>query len=422
MKFASRLVSFDPAPGDRFRPISTPIYQTATFEQENADSFGDYDYSRSGNPTRTVLETHLAGLENGTRGFAFASGMAAISTVTKLLRSGDEILADNDLYGGTCRLFSKVLDRTGITARYADARNLEHFRKQITPNTRLIYAETPTNPLLRIVDLRKLAELAHEHGALLCVDNSTMSPYLQNPLDLGADIVLHSATKFLGGHHDVTAGVIVVKDAELADKIYFVQNAEGNSLAPFDCYLLLRGIKTLKLRLDCQQRNASTIAQFLLGRKGISQVYYPGLVNDRGYELQRSQARGAGAVLSFTTGSFEMSKAIAEQARLFRITVSFGSVNSSISLPGTMSHASVPPEVLAQRDLPEDLVRISVGIEDEEDLIDDLDRAIQEALVPIPDAAPKTRISVFGNSATDESQLEPSVPTSVRQVAPQQLL
>jgi cystathionine beta-lyase len=376
MKLASRLVSFDPAPGDRFRPISTPIYQTATFAQEFADQFGEYDYSRSGNPTRAVLEKQIASLENGTHGYAFSSGMAAIATATKLLQHGDEILADNDLYGGTCRLFTKVLNRTGITARYANACDLKNFERQITPKTKLIYVESPTNPLLRVVDLRQLAAMAHAHEALLCVDNSTMSPYLQNPLDLGADVVLHSGTKFLGGHHDVTAGAIVVKDKALAEQIYFVQNAEGNALAPFDSYLLLRGMKTLKLRLDCQQRNAQTIAEYLANHKAIQHVYYPGLKDDRGYELHRSQARGAGSVLSFTTGSVALSKAIAENTEMFRITVSFGSVNSSISLPGNMSHASVPPELLAQRDLPQDLVRISVGIEDEEDLLADLDRAI----------------------------------------------
>jgi cystathionine beta-lyase len=379
MKFASRLVSFDPAPGDRFRPISTPIYQTATFEQEHTDSFGEYDYSRSGNPTRSVLEKHLAALENGSRGFCFSSGMAAISTVTKLLRSGDEILADSDLYGGTCRLFSKVIDRNGIVVRYTDARDPERFEQQFTPQTKLVFVESPTNPLLRVIDLRRMAALAHAHGALLCVDNSTMSPYLQNPLDLGADIVLHSATKFLCGHHDVTAGVIVAKNESLAERIYFLQNAEGSALGPFDCFLLLRGIKTLKLRLDCQQRNAQAIARFLVSRQEIKQVYYPGLKENSGYELQHSQARGPGSVLSFTTGSVEISKAIAEYAEFFHITVSFGSVSSSISLPGSMSHASVPPEVLAERNLPPDLVRISVGIEDEEDLIEDLGRAIDRA-------------------------------------------
>jgi cystathionine beta-lyase len=376
MKLASRLVSFESAPGDRFRPVSTPIYQTATFEQEYADQCGEYDYSRSGNPTRAVLEKQIASLENGTHGYCFSSGMAAIATATKLLQNGDEILADNDLYGGTCRLFTKVLSRTGITARYADACDLKNFEQQITPKTKLIYVESPTNPLLRVVDLRKIAAMAHAHGAILCVDNSTMSPYLQNPLDLGADVVLHSATKFLGGHHDVTAGAIVVKDKALAEQIYFVQNAEGNALAPFDCYLLLRGMKTLKLRLDCQQRNAQTIAEYLASHKAIKRVCYPGLKDSAGYELQLSQARGAGAVLSFTTGSVALSKAIAENTEMFRITVSFGSVNSSISLPENMSHASVPAELLAQRDLPKDLVRISIGIEDEEDLLADLDRAI----------------------------------------------
>jgi cystathionine beta-lyase len=379
MKFASRLVSFDPAPGDRFRPISTPIYQTATFEQEHTDAFGEFDYSRSGNPTRTVLEKHLATLEDGTRGFCFSSGMAAIATVTKLLRSGDEILADNDLYGGTCRLFSKVIDRDGIRVRYADAQAPELFEQQITARTRMVYVESPTNPLLRVIDLRRMAALAHAHGALLCVDNSAMSPYLQNPLDLGADIVLHSATKFLCGHHDVTAGVIVVKDEALADQIYFVQNAEGSALGPFDCFLLLRGTKTLKLRQDCQQRNAVAVARFLVSHPAIQHVYYPGLSESRDYELQRSQARGPGSVLSFTTGSVEVSKAIAENAEFFHIMVSFGSVNSSICLPGKMSHTSVPSKVLAERNLPADLLRLSVGIEDEADLIADLDRAIHLA-------------------------------------------
>lgn len=376
MKFASRLVHFEAAPGDRYRPISTPIYQTATFEQEHVDQFGEYDYSRSGNPTRSVLEHHLAALENGTRGFCFASGMAAISTVVRLLRSGDEILADSDLYGGTCRLFSKVLDKSGVTVRYADACDTKQFESRITVRTKLVYIESPTNPLLRVIDIRKTAALAHAHGALLCVDNSSMSPYLQNPLDMGADIVLHSATKYLCGHHDVTAGVAVVKNDELAEQVYFRQNAEGNALGPFDSFLLLRGLKTLKLRLDCQQHNAKAIAEFLASQHDIDHVYYPGLPDDYGYEIHRSQARGAGAVLSFTTGSVEVSKAIAEQARLFRITVSFGSVNSSISLPGSMSHASVPPEVMAQRDLPGDLLRVSVGIEDEEDLIEDMEQAI----------------------------------------------
>jgi cystathionine beta-lyase len=271
-----------------------------------------------------------------------------------------------------------VIDRNGVTVRYADTHASDLFEQQITARTKLVYAESPTNPLLRVIDLRRMAALAHAHGALLCVDNSAMSPYLQNPLDLGADIVLHSATKSLCGHHDVTAGVIVAKDEALAEQIYFLENAEGRALGPFDCFLLLRGTETLKFRQDCQQRSTQTIARFLAGHHAIKQVYYPGLSENSDYDLHRSQARGPGSVLSFTTGSFEVTNAIAENAKFFHIMVSFGSVNSSICLPGNMSHASVPPEVLAQRCLPADLLRLWVGIEDVEDLIADLDRAIHQ--------------------------------------------
>jgi len=382
MKFASRLVSFDVAPGDPFRPMATPIYQTATFEQEEATAFGPYDYSRSGNPTRTVLEEQIASLENGTRGFCFSSGMAAITCITRLLRSGDEIVAESDLYGGACRLFTRVLERTGITARYADACDTEAFASHLTNRTKLVYLESPTNPLLRVIDIRRIADLAHANGALLAVDSSSMSPYLQNPLDLGADIVLHSATKYLCGHSDVTAGVVVVKDEELAKQIYFLQNAEGTALGPFDAFLFLRGLKTLKLRLDCQQRNAQTIAEWLEAHPQVRGVNYPGLSSSPGYLLQHKQARGAGAVLSFTTGSVEASRRIVEATRMFSICVSFGSINSTISLPGCMSHASVPPEVGALRELPADLVRISVGIEDAGDLIADLEQAFAAHALP----------------------------------------
>ena len=379
MKFASRLVSFNACPDDPFKPLATPIYQTATFEQEEADQFGRYDYSRSGNPTRSVLERHIAQLENANHAFCFASGLAAISAVTRLLSAGDEILAGDDLYGGSYRLFSKLLNRTGISVRYADACDLERFASQITPRTRLIYIETPTNPLLRIVDLRALADLAHQQGALLCVDNSVMSPYLQNPLDLGADIVVHSATKYLCGHSDVTAGAVAVRRPDLAEQIYFIQNGEGSALGPFDCFLLLRGIKTLKLRYDCQQSNAEKIAKHLAAHPSVKRVYFPGLASHPGHELQRKQARGAGALISFETGSFEFSKQFVEATQIFRISVSFGSINSSISLPGCMSHASIPEELRKERHLATDLVRLSVGIEDADDLIHDIDRAFEMA-------------------------------------------
>jgi cystathionine beta-lyase len=372
MKFGTRLVSFDLCPDDPYRPMSTPIYQTATFEQNQADSFGPYDYSRSGNPTRRVLEDHIATLENGVRGFVFSSGMAAIATVTHLLKAGDEILADWDLYGGASRLFGKVLDRSGISIRYGDASDAASFEAQITPSTRLIYVESPTNPLLRVIDLSGIAEIAHRHNLLFCVDNSTLSPYLQNPLDLGADIVLHSATKFLSGHSDVTGGALVVKDEALAQEIAFLQNAQGSALGPFDCFLVLRGLKTLKLRMDAQQRGAAVIAKFLTEHPKVNAVYYPGLSTHPRYEIQQRQARGAGAVLSFTAGSPKAAKRIAETSSLFQISVSFGSVHSTISIPYNMSHASVPAELKATRAIPEDLLRLSIGIEDPEDLIDDL--------------------------------------------------
>jgi len=376
MKFATQLVHFDPSPGDPKRPMATPIYQTATFEQVHADSFGEYDYSRSGNPTRRVLEDQMARLEGGSRGFAFSSGMAAISTITSLLKSGDEIVADWDLYGGTSRLFAKVLSRSGIAVRYVDATNLKSVAEQITPATRLIFVESPTNPLLRVLDLAAIAEIADKGSILFCVDSSTMSPYLQNPLALGADIVVHSATKFLCGHSDVTGGVVVVKDDILGKEIQFLQNAQGNALGTFDSFLLLRGLKTLKLRLDAQQKNAVKIADFLAAHAKVNAVYYPGLPSHSGYDAQTKQARGGGAVVGFTVGSTAAAKRIAENTKLFKIAVSFGSVNSTISIPYVMSHASVPAEDRSTRGIPQDLLRLSVGVEDAEDLIADLEEQL----------------------------------------------
>jgi cystathionine beta-lyase len=377
MKFASRLVHFESAPQDPHRPMSTPIYQTATFEQEKADSFGAYDYSRSGNPTRRVLEDQMAALEGGARGFCFSSGMAAIATVMHLLKVGDEILVDWDLYGGTSRLVGRVSSRAGVCVRYVDASDPSALEAHITSATRLIFVESPTNPFLRVLDLQAIANVAHRHGLLFCVDNSTMSPYLQNPIALGADMVVHSATKFLCGHSDVTGGVIVAKDQTLADEIYFLQNAEGSALGPFDCFLLLRGLKTLKLRMDAQQRSAGLIATFLQEHPKVLSVYYPGLADHPQHAVQQTQARGAGAVLSFTVGSLDAAKQIAEQSALLRISVSFGSVNSTISIPSRMSHASAPEELRALRAIPENLVRLSVGIEDADDLMEDLDTQLR---------------------------------------------
>jgi cystathionine beta-lyase len=391
LKPPTRIVNFDACPGDPHRPVATPIYQTATFEQESATEFGAYDYSRSGNPTRTVLEQQLARMENAQRAFCFASGLAAIAAVTRLLQPGDEIVAGDDLYGGTCRLFSKILPHSGISVRYVPDSTLEGFQYAIGPNTRIIYVETPTNPLLRIIDIAALAKIAHAHGILLCVDNSLLSPYLQNPLDLGADIVVHSATKFLCGHSDVTAGVVAVNSPDLADRIYFIQNGEGAVLGPFDSFLLLRGLKTLAIRLDRQQQNAQRIAEFLEQHPLVRRVCYPGLDSHPDRDIHNRQARGFGSVFSFETRSFELSRQVVEAARIFNITVSFGSINSSLSLPSRMSHASVPEELRKKQSVPTDLVRVSVGIEDAEDLITDLEQAFVAASQTVELTADATR-------------------------------
>lgn len=379
MKFATRLLTFDPAPGDRHTPANTPIYQTATFRQSDATEFGEYDYTRSGNPTRAVVEKQIARLESGTRGFCFSTGLAAITAVTRLLEPGDEILACNDLYGGSYRLFSRILPKRGIHVRYVDFSDLGAVAASVSDNTKLIYLETPTNPLLQIIDIRAAADIAHRRGALLCVDNSTMSPYLQRPLELGADIVLHSATKFLCGHSDVMAGAVVVSDEELGQEIYLIQNGEGAGLAPFDSYLLLRGMKTLSLRLDRQQSNATTIAELLQAHPAVDRVYFPGFADEDQLRIHRSQASGDGAVISFVTGDPEFSRAVVEATKVFAITVSFGSVNSTISLPNYMSHASIPASLRQLKSIPADLVRISVGAEDVGDLVDDLGQAFEVA-------------------------------------------
>jgi cystathionine beta-lyase len=379
LKPATRCVN-SAANKDPFGAIAPPIYQTATFQQANAVEFGEYDYSRSGNPTRTILEEQLADLEGGRQAAAFGSGMAAITALTRLLNHGDEIIAGDDLYGGTVRLFEKVLPRQGITVRYVDTTNLDSVRRAVSSRTRLIIVETPSNPLLRICDIRGLSQIARESGALLAVDNSMLSPILQQPLSLGADVVIHSATKFLGGHSDVTAGALITNDPELHEQIAFQQNAEGAALSPFESWLLLRGLKTLALRVERQNQSAQKVAEFLQRQAGIASVYYPGLPEHPGHELHRSQARGDGAVVTFTTRDPEASRKIVEATKLFTIAVSFGSVGSTISLPCHMSHASIPENLKPRLGPPVDLVRISVGIEDADDLIEDLNRALGLAL------------------------------------------
>src|ERR1700759_5263171 len=297
MELETLLLNFDPAPGDRFRPANTPIYQTATFRQASATSFGDFDYSRSGNPTRAVLETQLALLESGTRAFCFSTGLAAIKAVTRLLKPGEQILACDDHYGGTYRLFSLILANRGITVQYVDFADESALKAAFTPAVKLVYLESPTNPLLHLLDLARVAALAHEHGARVCVDNSTMSPYLQRPLELGCDIVIHSATKFLCGHSDVMAGAVIVKDAALGDDLYLIQNGEGGGLAPFDSFLVLRGLKTLALRQNQQQANATVIAHYLKQQPNVTDVYFPALTPPEAAAIHKRQASGPGSVL-----------------------------------------------------------------------------------------------------------------------------
>jgi cystathionine beta-lyase len=380
VKLHTQLVTAAPDPGDPYRPTNVPIYQTATFAQPSAVDCGRYDYARSGNPTREALEAQIARLEGGTRGFAFASGLAALTAVARRLGPGDEVLAHEDLYGGTHRLFSRILSRNGIVVRYADLTDLPGAAAAFSPRTRLVHIESLTNPRLQVCDVRGLAALAHERGALLSVDSSALSPYLQQPLSLGADFVVHSATKYLCGHSDVTAGLVVVADPELADDLYLVQNGEGAVLGPFDAFLLLRGLKTLAVRLDRQQATAARLASWLQAHPAVRCVHFPGLPGHPGAAVLARQASGPGASLSFETGSFDRSRAVVEALRLFTISVSFGSLSSTVSLPCRMSHASIPAEARQALALPEDLVRISVGLEDEGDLRDDLEQALGRVL------------------------------------------
>ncbi|KAL6199807.1 hypothetical protein ACLB2K_029589 [Fragaria x ananassa] len=362
---------------DPYHAMNTPLYQTATFKQPSATENGPYDYTRSGNPTRYALESILAKLDKADRALCFTSGMAALATVAHLVGTGEEIVAGDDLYGGTDRLLSQVIPKTGIVVKRVNTSDLDEVASAIGPWTKLVWLESPTNPRQIVSDIRKIAEMAHAHNAILLVDNSIMSPVLSQPLDLGADIVMHSATKFIAGHSDVMAGVLAIRGERLVEQLYFLQNAEGSGLAPFDCWICLRGVKTMALRVEKQQDNAQKIAEFLASHPRVKKVNYAGIPGHPGHALHYSQAKGAGSVLSFLTGSLALSKHIVETTKYFSVTVSFGSVKSLISLPCFMSHASIPSAVRDSRGLTEDLVRISVGIEDVNDLIADLDHALQ---------------------------------------------
>jgi len=375
---ASECVVFDGCPEDPYHPSNTPIYQTSTFVQPSASEFGAYDYTRSGNPTRTALEKHVAMLEQAAAAFAFASGMAALHTVTRLLRQGDEVIVNEDIYGGMHRLLTQDCVNSGIVVRFVSTADLDAVRSAIGPRTKLVHTESPSNPLMRITDLRALATLAHEHNVLLSVDSTMMPPVICKPLTLGVDVVVHSATKFFSGHADCTGGLVCVRHPDLAHRVAFLQNAEGTALAPFECFLFLRGIKTMFLRVEQAQQNAMQIAAFLAKHPRIKDVSYPGPhgCDAKSLRIHRAQSSGSGCVISFTTGDVEFSRRMLDACRIFKTTVSFGSVNSLGEMPCTMSHASIPSE---KRTLPEDLLRLSIGIEDINDLLADLSHALEVA-------------------------------------------
>ncbi|KAJ3129633.1 cystathionine beta-lyase [Nowakowskiella sp. JEL0407] len=361
---------------DNYNASSIPIYQSATFKQSSVSEMGEYDYSRSGNPTRTHLETHLAKLMNAKSAFAISSGMGAMDVITRLVKSGEHIVAGDDIYGGTNRLLSFLEKHNNISVSHVDTTNPDRVIASVTPKTTMVLLETPTNPLIKIADIEAISAGVHavNPSALVVVDNTMMSPYLQKPLNHGADIVYHSGTKYLSGHHDLMAGVIGVKNELLGEKIYFIINATGCGLAPFDCFLLLRGIKTLSVRIERQQQSAMKIAEYLEAHG--FKVRYPGLRSHPQYDIHARLATGPGAVLSFETGSIEKSEKVVESTRLWSISVSFGCVNSLISMPCQMSHASIPAHIRQERELPEDLIRLCIGIEDVDDLLEDLEAAL----------------------------------------------
>ncbi|KAK1067115.1 cystathionine beta-lyase [Friedmanniomyces endolithicus] len=362
--------------GDQYNASSVPIYQSATFKGGPGQ---EYDYTRSGNPTRTALERHMAKIMNANRALVVSSGMGACDVITRILKPGDEVVTGDDLYGGTNRLLTYLKTHGGITVKHVDTTKLDIVKAALSAKTTMVLLETPTNPLIKIVDISGISSAAHEASpeCIVAVDNTMMSPYLQNPLDLGADVTYESGTKYLSGHHDLMAGIIGINRAELGERFYFMINSTGCGLAPFDSWLLLRGVKTLAVRMEKQQTNAMAIANFLESRG--FKVRYPGLKSHSQYALHDSQARGAGAVLSFETGSVALSERIVESTKLFGISVSFGCVNSLISMPCRMSHASIDPATRKERSLPEDIIRLCVGIEDLADLVDDLSQALVRA-------------------------------------------
>lgn len=378
MKPETRFVHAGMQPDPSTGAIMTPIYQTSTYVQEAPATHKGYEYARSQNPTRKALEDALAEIENGKFGLAFSSGVAATDAVIKLLAPGDEVICANDMYGGTYRLFSKVFERFGIKFVYVDTTDAGNVKNAVTPATKLIWIETPTNPLMNITDIAAVAAIAKANNILLAVDNTFASPALQNPLNLGADIVVHSATKYLGGHSDVIQGALVMNNAELREKLYFIQKSCGAVPGPMDCFLVLRGIKTLGLRMKAHCENGSKIAHWLRNHPKVGKVYWPGFEDSKGYAVAKQQMKGFGGMISFElkNDSVDEAKRVLSSTHLFSLAESLGGVESLINHPASMTHASIPREERIKNGLSDSLIRLSVGIEDADDLIEDLKNAI----------------------------------------------
>lgn len=374
MKKNSLLIHGGISTDEKTGAVNVPIYQTSTYKQSKFGENTGYEYSRTGNPTREALEKLIADIEGGTRGFAFASGLAAISAVLSLFKSGDKILITNNLYGGTFRILNQVFSNFNIKYEIVD--DFDKLDKQIKDDVKAVFIETPTNPLLDVIDIKKVSSIAKSKGILTIVDNTFMSPYLQNPLLLGADIVVHSATKYLGGHSDLVAGLAMVKDEELGEKLHFIQNATGGILQPFDSFLLIRGIKTLSVRMDRHEENARFIADKLSRSTNIKKVYYTGLKNHPGHEIQKSQASGFGGVISFVLNDNLNFKRFVEGLELITFGESLGGVESLACHPASMTHATLPKELRERIGITDNLIRISVGIEDKEDILKDIQKAL----------------------------------------------
>jgi len=379
MKFNTKTIHGGQSPDKAYGSVMPPIYQTSTYAQTTPGGHKGFEYSRTHNPTRHALEQSFASIENGNFGLAFGSGLAAIDAIIKLLKPGDEVISTNDLYGGTYRLFTKIFEKFQIKFHFVGMDNIEQIGQCITPNTKLIWVETPTNPMLNIIDIKAVSALAKTHEILLAVDNTFATPYLQQPLDLGADIVMHSATKYLGGHSDVVMGALVVKDKALAEQLYFIQNASGAICGPQDSFLVLRGIKTLHIRMQRHCENGKAVAEFLANHPKVETVYWPGLKTHPNHDIAAEQMNDFGGMLSFTTkgNNYQEAIKVVERLKIFTLAESLGGVESLAGHPASMTHASIPKEEREKTGVVDSLIRLSVGIEDQYDLIEDLRQALK---------------------------------------------